>query len=195
MFLAVVDDGQAQISAVSEGQPHQGRIIYRVAVVAKTDTAGGGQFLQIGQLAPGPAFANAADDQHAHRGRRAALPHIVHNGGVVNGGVGVGHGADSGKAAAGRRRRAGSNGFLVLKARLAQMGMDINKAGADHHSGGIDNPNVVGRGGVAHAFPDGGDDAVVYQHVGNAVKSAGRVNYPPAGNQQRAIIVIAGSCH
>ena len=192
MLLAVVADRQPQIAAVGQRQTHQRRIIHRIPVIAESDAARRRQLLQIRQLLPRPPLADAPDGLHPHRRRRPALPHIVHHGGVVHRRVGVGHRADGGKAAPRRRRRPARNGLLVLKTRLPQMGMDINKTGANHHPIGADDRYIARRRRIAHPRADGNNAAVGQQNISNAVPPGRRVNHPTAGYQQRTVRISVG---
>ena len=160
MFLAVVDDGPTQIQGVSQRQAHQVGVIDRVAVVAVSHDAGGGQFLDFGQFPAAAALGNAADGKNPHYGvGLGPLLDQFHYRRVVNGRVGVGHTAEGGKAAAGRRPGAGSDGFLILEARFPQVAVQVNEPRRSHQPGGRDNP-------------------AVFREVGGGQPGAGRDNAP-----------------
>ena len=57
---------------------------------------------------------------------------------AVDGGFGVRHTRHGRDAAGQGGRRAGGDGFVFLAARLAQMDVHVDEAGADDHARGVD---------------------------------------------------------
>ena len=55
-----------------------------------------------------------------------------------------GHGADGGEAARGRGAGAGGDRLLVLAPRLAQVGVQVDEAGADHEARDVDDRGSAG---------------------------------------------------
>ena len=180
----MVADGRAQVPAVGQGEAHQGRVAHRVAVVAEGHYAGGHQLLHVGQLPAGPVAGYAADYPNPHGRGGGAVRHVVHHGGVVDGRVGVGHGADGGEAAPGRRRRAGGNGLLVLEPRLPQVGVDVDEAGSDHQAGRVDNPGVRFNRIRVNGRRNRLDSPILDQDVGYRINPVGRVDDAAAGDER-----------
>ena len=59
---------------------------------------------------------------------------------AVEGRLGVGHARDRRDAAGQGRRRAGGDGLVLLAARLAQVDVHVDQAGADDLAGGVEGP-------------------------------------------------------
>ena len=143
--LAMVADGQAQVQAVDQRQTHQVGVVYRVAVVAEGHHAGAGQLFHLGKLVTLPPLGDTSDGQDTHHRISAGplMDEFDHRG-VVDGRVGVGHGAEGGETAFGRGPGTGGDGLFVLKARLAKMTVQVDKARAGHQTGAVDDPAAVG---------------------------------------------------
>ncbi len=176
--LAVVDDGQAtpvgaEHGGVLQGPPHQMSVGHRRTVIAEGDGARRGQLIQLSQFLALPRLGDAADGQDAYSTLRLRRAQDELDGGCgVGGGLRVGHGADGGESAAGRRQGTGGDGLLVLEAGLPQVGVDIDEAGADHQPRRVD----VLRGAFPRARPHRLHTPVDDEHVGYGVQAVGRVD-------------------
>ena len=143
--LAMVGNGQSQVRAISQRQPHQIWVVHRVAVVTEGYHSRSGQLLHLGQLFSITAFGDAADRIHADY---CILPgttvYQVHHRSVVDRRLGVGHAANCGKATPSRRTGTSSNGLFVLETGLAQVAMDVDKSWAGHQTVGFDDLASLG---------------------------------------------------
>jgi hypothetical protein len=104
--------------------------------------------------------------------------------GVVNRRGCVWHANDGGESAARGSRRAGGKVFLWCLARLTQMNVQVNQAGANNQSAHV-HPLNIGRALLCGGLTNGGDFAVENQQVSLGIQAIGGVNNPPAGQQQR----------
>lgn len=164
--LAVVNDGQREGAGVLERAAHEGGIPDGGAVITEGNAAGGSEVAELGELFAGAAPGNGADGQDADNGAGGRLAQDVFDDGArVHGGFGVGHGADGGEAAAGGGAGAGGDVLLVLEAGVAEMGVEVDKAGGDDEAAGIDLARTAGGERVA----DGGDSAILDEDVGDGV--------------------------
>ena len=84
--------------------------------------------------------------------------------------------------------RPGLDGLGVLAARLAQVHVQVDQAGADDQPVAV---HDLGPGRV-QARPDPGDPAVVDQHVGGPVMAGRRVDQPPPLEQQLGHAATSG---
>ena len=74
--------------------------------------------------------------------RRAEPPDLLHHPGRVSDRFGIGHRVHRGVATEGRGRGSGFDGFRVLAARLAQVGVQIDQAGQDDQPVGVEDLRV-----------------------------------------------------
>ena len=88
---------------------------------------------------------------------------VVGDGAVVVDREGVGHAAHGGEPAGRGRARPAGNGLLVLVARLAQVGVDVDEAGADDLARRVDDggPGVGIEGLADPRDPSLGDQQVL----------------------------------
>src|SRR5699024_11896417 len=75
-----------------------------------------------------------------------------------------GHREDRGEAAGRRGRGARAHGLRVLTARLPQVGVQVDEAGQEDETVGVDALDV-GRGVLRRVAPDRGDEAVPDEDV------------------------------
>ena len=73
-----------------------------------------------------------------------AVPDMVGDHRAVGDRIGVGHREHRGETTQSRCGRAGFDVLGVLAARLAQMGVQVDEAGQQHLTGGVDDVGVVG---------------------------------------------------
>ena len=129
IVFTVGDDELAQGPGALHGLPHETGILHPVAVVGEGDHIRR-HGLQIGQLPSGLVHGDGAVGAHVDHGVPAddgqlllqMLPAVRHR-------VQVGHGADGGVSAPGGGAGAAGDGFLIRKARFAQVHMHIAKTG------------------------------------------------------------------
>ena len=144
---------------------------------ARFKSADGREFLA------GDVLGDGAGDENIHDAfARRAFADERDGAGGVNRGQRVGHADDGGETAARGGGGAGGEIFLRGLARLAQMDVQINQAGADDFSAGVELFNALGRGKI---FADGGNFAVNDEHVRGGIKMICGINHPSAGQQQR----------
>ena len=96
---------------------------------------------------PCPADGDRARGAHVARRLAAQLEHLAGHRGRVDGRDGVGHGEDARVAADRGAAGAGLDGLGLLLARLAQVGVDVDEAGAHDAAAGVEHPRARrGRG-------------------------------------------------
>jgi hypothetical protein len=84
--------------------------------------------------------------------------------------------------------RPGLDRLGVLPARLPQVHVQVDEAGADHEPVAVEHR----RAARVEPAPDRRDRAVAHEDVGDAVVAAERVDQAPAGEQQRpAVTAVA----
>ncbi len=177
----MIDDGQAEHGGVLQGPPHQVRVGHGRTVVAEGHGPGRGHVRHLGQLLAFPPFGDAAEGKDARRPLRLRCAQDELNRGCgVGSGLGVGHRANGGEAAARRRQRAGGNRLLVLEAGLPQVSVNIDEAGTDHQPRGVDGL----RGVLTRTRPDRGHAPVGDEHVGDGVEAVRRVDNTAAADGQ-----------
>ena len=182
LVLAVVADGQAQVQAVDQGQAHQIGVVHRVAVIAESHHTGAGQFFHLRQFVTLALLGDTADRQYADQRILAGflLDEFDHRG-VVDGRVGVGHGAEGGKPALGRGLGAGGDGLFILEARFPKMAVQVDEPRAGHKAGAVNDLAAVGD--AVNPQPTGGDDLpVAKQDVAYPVQLPAGVDYPGVAN-------------
>ena len=87
---------------------------------------------------PARSDGDGAGGVHVARRGAAEVEHLLHDAGAVDGRRGVGHGDDGRVAAERRASGAGLDGLGLLLARLAQVAVDVDEAGADDAAGGVE---------------------------------------------------------
>ena len=157
----VRDHRNAQHRRVFQRPSHELRVPDRFSVVADPDASGGTKIGNLRQLFPFQSSAHRPDGIHATRAvpRRLGNDHLGHGALVVRRNR-VGHRANCRVAAGDGGARSGGDRLLVLLPRFAEMRMQIDEAGNDHQSGGID--DFAGR---AQLFPGVGDHAVFDEQI------------------------------
>ena len=102
--------------------------------------------------------------------------------GVVNRGRRVRHANDGSEATARRRRRAAGDIFFRGLARFAEMDVQVNQAGRNDFSRGVENFNPLWRGKI---FADRGNFSVKDENVRRRIEFVRGVNHASAGQKQR----------
>ena len=97
---------------------------------------------------------------------------------IVDHRVGVGHAGEGGDAADRRRMTARGDGLLMLVARLAQMHVHVDQAGAEHATAAIDHRRVGRRAIVEQARPEIDDRLAINQQRTFHVEPALGVDQP-----------------
>ena len=119
--------------------PHDLGADHRRAVVGEGDGAALDEAADLGQFRPLPALGDGADGEDV--GVAGALGLQVDELGrrlAVEGRLGVGHARHRRDAAGQGRRRAGGDGLVLLAARLAQVDVHVDQAGADDLARGVE---------------------------------------------------------
>jgi hypothetical protein len=189
-LLAVVDHGQRERLRVLQRAAHDARAGDGTPVVRDRDAAGLAQVAVLGQLlAPRPA-RDGADrvDAHGALGARALQDRARDAGRVVDG-LGVGHRADGREPARGRRPGAGRDRLLVLAARLGQVRVQVDEAGAHHATAHVDRGRALRLDPAAQR----GDAPVLDAHVGGPVPTLRGIDDPAALQDQRAHSAASGA--
>src|SRR5262249_21132935 len=91
------------------------------------------------------------------------------------------HRAHGGEAAGGRGARARRHGLLVLLARLAQMHVQVDEAGADDFAGGVEHPRTLRD---REALADALDAIALQQHVLHCVHRGRGVDHAAVLDEQ-----------
>ena len=143
----MAEDGLVEHPAVFQGPAHDLGADDRRAVVGEGDGAALDQPADLGQLLALAALGDGADGKDVGVAGALGLEEDELGGGLaVEGRLGVGHAGDRRDAAGQRRRGAGGDGLVLLAARLAQVDVHVDQAGADDLARGVE-----GRGRPAAA--------------------------------------------
>ena len=135
--FGVLDHGHSGTRGGGQRLVHDGVAQDRLAVIAHSNGARGLERAIFCKRLAHAAPRRRGDGENACA--RATLG-ALHPAGCLDRVVdrhGIGHGADAGKAARGRGRRAGGDGFLVTLTRLAQVHVDVDQPRRHHQSGGF----------------------------------------------------------
>ena len=128
LVLAVAHDHAAELAGVVHDAAHHARALHAMAVVGERHGAVSDHVAHLGQRFTLQALRAGAGHVHAALAHLCGDGlHILHGHRVVHNRVRVRHGAHGREAAVCRRARAGSDVFLLLEARLAQMHMHIHQ--------------------------------------------------------------------
>ena len=152
-------------------------ILNAFSIIGKSSDSGGSQTADGCHLFTGETFAQGAAGQHMHDSIPfRQFPDILHLGGVVRHGAGVGHGNDRGETAGGGSHGTGADRFRIHFAGLAQMHMHVDETGGDHFAGQIQFFRFHAlHGGFVH------QDAVFDIHIAHFVDVVDGVDDPGAG--------------
>jgi len=144
----------------------------------------GSGFHQFPNLSQVLTFHPYRDRTHGvNPGRCGLLPFRNHepNGcRVIDGRVGVRHGADGGKSPSGGGLGPRGDGFLVFLTGLTQMNVGVDEAGRHYQPRGVDLPSVHRRACVLHQGKDG---PVHKEEIQNPIQALGRIDHPSTSNQ------------
>ena len=164
-----------------EGVPHQVCVHHRHAVIRQGNCTGFFQSLGIRQGLALLPHGNRGDGQHINAAALgSAFIDIAHPLRAIDHRFGVGHAGDGGKAAMGSSVGAGNNVLFIGKTGVTEVNMDINKAGADRQSGGIQYLSALALQILANTY----DLAVFDQDIGNMLGTQHRINQITIFNQQ-----------
>ena len=155
VVLAVLGQRDAEARGVLEGAAHEPRVLHAGAVVGEEAHAERRHLRHRRQLLAGAADGDGTGDVDVAQRGGAELQHLAHDGGAVDRRLGVRHGDDRGVAAERGGPRAGLDRLGLLAARLAQVGVQVDEAGADDAPAGVEHRAWPSRSGA-----DRGDDAV-----------------------------------
>ena len=131
-ILGMFDDRAADHTGVLERTAEEAGILYRRSVVGEGDRSGGRKLDEIGELTSLPAASDRRDRQHPRSaGRAAPRDELGDEARRVDRGLGIGHGADGGKAATQRGLRPCRDRFGILEPRFAEVRMKIDESRHD----------------------------------------------------------------
>ncbi len=181
--LGVLDDRQVEQPRVLEGVAQLAAVCQPLPVVGEGDRAGlaqlaeGRHHLALLTLRDGAdrIEPRAAGDLAPQAQELAGLAAVVDR-------VRVGHRADGGEAARGRRGEPRRDRLGVLAPGLAQVRVQVDEAGQDQKARGVEHLGVAGLDAVA----DLDDAAVGEQHVEAAVLPGRRIDELAAADQELA---------
>ncbi len=173
-ILGVLRDHPSPPRQVLHGPAQQPGVLDRFSVVGEHPDPGRQQLVEAGQADAFHAGGDAPGGDDFDEARPPApIRYVTGQMPGVGGGVGVGHGHHRRVSAGRGGRRAGGDVLLPFLAGFAQMGVEIDEAGAEQQSGEVDHPvGVRGPGASLPACPplrDRGDRrhlAAGQQHVG-----------------------------
>eukprot|EP01038_Epipyxis_sp_PR26KG_P012454 gene12454-16703_t len=156
-------DGATQAGLADQGQRiEHGAVVrtgYERVVAAEEELEGAGAGLRHRLEVSEIGFADIAVDAEIDMGLGGRDGDLLpHRGGIGRRRVGVGHVEDRGDAADGRRGGGRRPGLLVREAGLADMGVDVERAGDERAPAGLDHP---AGGGHGVAMTDRDDAAIV----------------------------------
>ena len=174
--LGMLAHDQAEGAGVAQRAPHHLAVRHRPAVVGEGHGPGLGEHPHLGELPPLQAAGDGAIgvDLDALGLTRAPL-HELDQRHVVDHRPGVGHAGDACHPAGRRREAAGGDGLLVLVARLAEMHMHVDQAGAEAVAAAIDHGSSLRHAVGEERRPEIGDRALRHQERTGAVEAALRV--------------------
>ncbi len=196
----VLGDRAPELCNVLHGAPQQTGVGHRVTVVGEEPDAGSPQLVEVSQLPALPAGRDAAGRGDVYEPHfTAPVDDVAGQVPRVDDGVRVRHGDDGRVPAGGRGGRAGGDVLLVLLARLAQVGVEIDEAGRDPGAGSVDlvggTPGDLRTGlghhavGDAHVALDGPlgpeHDAVADDHVTHSAHLPAAGTERPCGRRRR----------
>ena len=164
-LLGVLRDDALKRFHVLEGTAHEQGIPDARAVIRKHPHPGAtlGHRTNFGELAATEANRDGADGSNRDVARCVAeCLHLFDDPSRVGDGRGVRHGVHGGKSANCRGLRPGQHSLAVLKTRLAQMSVEVDKAWEGHKSGGIDHRCLR----IRESRAELGDHAVGDEDVG-----------------------------
>ena len=129
IVLAVRRDDLAKRRRARHGLAHDRGVLHAASVVGKRDDVRG-HALEIGDSLAPFADGQRAVGKNLHAcGAADHLPLNIQRFNAVGHGIQIGHGAHGRKAAVRRGQRARADRFLIRKARLTQMHMNIHETG------------------------------------------------------------------
>ena len=177
-------DHPAAQPLVLERLAQRSRVHDRLAVIGESERAGVAELGHLGELL---AFQASRDRGQEPDGYlclpRGGFDQRSEDRGIVDDGVGVGHGDHRAEAAGRRGGRAGLEVLLVLLAGRAQVHVRVDEPGKRMHALGVDGVAVLGRlegSGLAEL----GDVPVLDEDVVRLVEPGARIEHVGAGDQQ-----------
>ena len=178
--LAVLgqDDGLAQAAGVLHGPAHETSVRDARPVIGEEAHPELGHLAERRELLARPSHRDGAGRVDVARRGAPELQHLAHDAGMIDRRDGVGHGEDARVAAEGGRPGAGLDGLGLLLARLAEVAVEVDQAGAHDAPGRVE--GAIGAERRTHR----GDPAVVADDdVG--VTLARAVDHPAALEDRR----------
>src|SRR5438132_12174043 len=128
-ILRMLDDDASGRAGVFECASEETRVVHGAAVVGEGDGAGFGELHKIRELLAFAAPRDRGDRPNASalRPARRSSVDLFHERGCMDRGIRVGHCTDGRESAVQRGVRPGCKRFRFLKARLAQVRMEIHE--------------------------------------------------------------------
>ena len=168
LVLAVVHDRMAKLDGVVHDTAHHAGVLDTAAVIGEGDGAMCVHVAHLGEdLALEALRAGAGDVDVAVVDFLGARLDVLHAGGGVGDGLGVGHAADVREAAVERSARTGGDVLLVLEAGLTQMDVDVHQTGDEVAPGEV----ADGIGVSGEVLPHLRDHVAVDKHIDDLVQT------------------------
>src|SRR3954452_1252993 len=180
--LAVLDQWQVQRPAILHGPSNHSCIHHRPAVIRDRDSAGPLHGSNSREFFASTALRDCSDRVHTHNRVSIGLfADIAGNCGVVVNRLRIGHTADGRETACGRGPRSALDGFSVLKARFAEVNVDVDETRSNNLARGVE---PLASSWVLNVRADLTNDPVLDRNVTDAVQVFHRIYYPAALNQE-----------
>lgn len=177
VIFAMLDDHAIKCFSVFERRAHDLRAGDGGSVIGECHRAGMSATAtrhesEFREFQPRSPFCNAAHRKDARFAGILGLQILVRNRrGIIERGIGVGHDDDGRKSAVYRRSRTGRDGLFRAVARLAEVDMNINEAGADKLPGALD--DAVAR--QVYADVENRAGGLIDQHVADEIELRGGI--------------------
>ncbi len=178
----MLHDREIQFSAQDQRLAHDAVVENGLAVVGDRDGSGGLQRAEIGERGALAAAGRGRNGKHIDDGAALGLTQPLDPLDRIDNRNRIRHGADGSKSARSRSRGAGRNRLFVRLARLAQVHMQIDEAGRNDESAGIEflvraALDLVGRSHFGNA-------AIFQQHIHGRIDASRRVDEMATFDQQ-----------
>ncbi len=175
-ILAMVKDGEVKHVGVFENAAHEFVALDTTAVIGDGDDAGALEGAKGCHFPACHALGQATGRVNVNDG--IALGGVLDEldrSGVVADRRGIGHADDGGKASGGGAAAAAADGFLMGLSGIAEVDMDIDKAGADNEAGRVDHLYILHA--VVGPFID--DFSINGVEIADFVATGGWVDHAP----------------
>ncbi len=141
--LTVLGQGDTEAGGVVERSAHQSRRLHPGPVIGEEPNPEGGQLGHGRQALAGPTHRDRPGHRHFRRCRGCQLLHVSHRLCRIESRLGVGHGHYRGVTAEGGSPGARLDGFRLLPARLAEMGVEVDQTRGDDAALGLEHHRAL----------------------------------------------------